>query len=207
MLQFNTHGVVLAFAASFLPHMLLLAAEPLPFSPELNTVLEDRYPRGVEDLKLIEEQVELVAAQAVPATVEVEIGHHIGSGVIVSKEGLVLTAAHVIGRAGRSATLVLADGRRLQGRTLGAHHLIDAGMLQIISPPDDLPFVPLAPDETVRIGQWVVATGQPGGILDDRSPPVRLGRVLAADDQWVCTDCTLVGGTLEVPCSICMERC
>ncbi|QEG32919.1 Periplasmic pH-dependent serine endoprotease DegQ precursor [Bythopirellula goksoeyrii] len=173
---------------------LLRAAEPLPFSSELTTVLSDRYPHGVEDLKLLEEQVQLVAAQAVPATVEVEIGRSIGSGVIISKEGLVLTAAHVIGRPGRRATLVLADGRRLKGRTLGAHHWMDAGMVQITDPPGDLPFAPLAPEEAVEIGQWVVATGQPGGILDDRSPPVRLGRVLAADDQWICTDCTLVGG-------------
>ncbi len=173
---------------------LLRAAEPLPFSPELKSVLSARYPGNVEDLKLLEKQVQLVAAQAVPATVEVEIGRSIGSGVIVSKGGLVLTAAHVIGRAGRKATLVLADGRRLEGRTLGAHHLMDAGMVQITDPPEDLPFVPVAPDTSVDIGQWVVATGQPGGILDDRSPPVRLGRVLATGGQWICTDCTLVGG-------------
>lgn len=186
--------VALILLASILVSGLLPAAEPLEYSPEVAAVLDERYPQVVEDLKLIEQQVQLVAAQAVPATVEVEIGHNIGSGVIVSKEGLVLTAAHVIGRPGRSATLVLADGRRLEGRTLGAHHLMDAGMVQITDPPEDLPFAPLTPDENIVVGQWVVATGQPGGILDDRSPPVRLGRVLATGGQWVCTDCTLVGG-------------
>ncbi|TWU23611.1 S1C family serine protease [Bythopirellula polymerisocia] len=180
--------------ASLLPAGQLRAAEPLAFSPEVAGVLNESYPRGVGDLREIEKQVQLVAAQAVPATVEVEVGRNIGSGVIVSKEGLVLTAAHVIGRAGRPATLVLADGRRLKGRTLGAHHLMDAGMVQITDPPEDLPFAPLAQDESMEVGQWVVATGQPGGILDDRSPPVRLGRVLATGGQWICTDCTLVGG-------------
>jgi serine protease Do len=170
------------------------AAEALPISLELAKVLERRYPQNVDELRLLETQVQKVATQAVPATVEVEIGQSIGSGVIISPEGLVLTAAHVIGGANRPATIVLADGRRLKGRTLGAHHEIDAGMVQIDKPPHDVPFVPVTTAAKVETGSWVVATGQPGGILDNRSPPVRLGRVLAQQDEWICTDCTLVGG-------------
>jgi serine protease Do len=39
-----------------------------------------------------------------------------------------------------------------------------------------------------------VTTGQPGGLMEGRSPPVRLGRVLFRDDDMLCTDCKLVGG-------------
>lgn len=177
-----------------LPAGIATAAEALPISPELKAVLEARYPEGREQLRLLEKQVEEVAVQAVAATVEVELGNSIGSGVIISPQGLVLTAAHVIGGKNRPVTVVLADGRRLKGRTLGAHHKIDAGMLQIEDVPDDLPYVPVITSDEVVVGEWVVATGQPGGLLEDRSAPVRLGRVLAQGGEWICTDCTLVGG-------------
>jgi len=113
--------------------------------------------------------------------------------VIVSADGLVLTAGHVIGKADRRAKVLLPDGRRLTAVTLGANHGIDAGMLQIENPPADLPFLPIA-KALPKIGEWVITLGQPGGTLDDRAPPLRLGRVLGGDDDWVCTDCTLVGG-------------
>jgi serine protease Do len=171
-----------------------IAAESLPISPEVGKVLAGRYPENREQLKLLQEQVELVAAQAVAATVEVEIGNSIGSGVIISPKGLVLTAAHVIGGKDRPVTVVLADGRRLKGHTLGAHHNIDAGMIQIDDVPPDLPFAPVVTRDEIQDGEWVVATGQPGGLLEDRSAPVRLGRVLAQGGEWICTDCTLVGG-------------
>jgi serine protease Do len=67
-------------------------------------------------------------------------------------------------------------------------------MLQLDEVPIDLPFAPVVTSDEVEIGEWVVATGQPGGLLEDRSAPVRLGRVLAQGGQWICTDCTLVGG-------------
>jgi len=171
------------------------AVEPLEIPPELAEVLSQRYPRGVEDLKLLEAQVQQVADRAVAATVGVEIGRNIGSGVIVSREGLILTAAHVIGRHNRPATIVLSDGRQLSGKTLGAHYPLDTGMVQITEVPDDLPYIPVSEEDAQpALGEWVVATGQPGGTLNDRSPPVRLGRVLAAHEHWICTDCTLVGG-------------
>ena len=171
------------------------AAEPLDVSSRLAEAVDRRYPRGVEDLREIEAQVRRIAEQAVPATVCIEVGQAIGSGVIVDAEGLVLSAGHVVGRAGRRASVVLPDGRRFPARTLGANHEIDAGMVRITDPPDDLPFVPVV-TEGVRpnLGDWVVATGQPGGMFDDRTPPVRLGRVLFSGDDWVSTDCTLVGG-------------
>jgi serine protease Do len=177
-----------------LPGAGSFAAEALPIAPELEAVLAERYPEGPEQLRLLEAQVEQVATQAVAATVEVEVANSIGSGVIISPEGLVLTAAHVIGGQNRPVTVVLADGRRLKGHTLGAHHKLDAGMLQLDEAPEDLPFAPVVTGDEVQVGEWVVATGQPGGLLEDRSAPVRLGRVLAQGGEWICTDCTLVGG-------------
>ena len=161
---------------------------------DTRTTLEARFPRNADDLRRIEKQVKRVVDQALPATVAVFVGHSAGSGVVINAEGLVLTAAHVVGRAGRRVRIVLPDGRNLAARSLGANHDIDAGLIQINEPPEDLPHIPMAEKRRLIPGEWVVTTGQPGGLIDDRTPPIRLGRVLFSEDDIVCTDCTLVGG-------------
>lgn len=171
-----------------------LASAVLEIPEATAATLNSRYPRNVDDLRRIETQVQRVIAKAVPATVAVMAGRSAGSGVIVSPDGLVLTAAHVIGRSGRRLYVVLPDGRSISGRSLGANHDIDAGLIELDNPPADLPFLPMADSARLRPGQWVVTTGQPGGMEADRSPPVRLGRVIFFEDDLVCTDCTLVGG-------------
>lgn len=157
-------------------------------------VLAARSPDDVDDLREIQRQTQRVIERVIPATVSVEVGQAAGSGVIVSKDGLVLTAAHVIGRPGRAATIELPDGRRLRGRSLGADHDADAGMIKLDNPPRDLPFAPLSEGPPPELGAWVITTGQPGGLVSGRTPPVRLGRVLYQDDDMLCTDCKLVGG-------------
>jgi serine protease Do len=176
----------------------LRAAEPSSVSleapPDTAKVLAARSPRNAEDLRLIQSQLQRVIQQVLPATVAVEVGRAAGSGVIVSKDGLVLTAAHVIGRPGRRAWVELPDGRRFRGRTLGSNHEADAGMLRLDAPPKDLPFAEVSKTGKLVAGEWVVTVGQPGGVVENRAPPVRFGRVLFLADEMVCTDCKLVGG-------------
>ena len=192
----NERWIALGFLALLVfctPNTPAFAVDAFPVSSGLQEVLDDRYPRDVEDLLLIQRQVQRVSQQAKKATVGLTIGHGMGSGVVISSDGLVLTAAHVVGRQGRRATILLPDGRRLRGRTLGANHEIDAGMIQINNPPADIPFLPVAKSRP-QIGDWVITLGQPGGTVENRPPPLRLGRVLGSGDDWICTDCTLVGG-------------
>jgi serine protease Do len=194
--KFVRLGLVLALSA--------IAAAPLAAQPassvsietpaDTAAVLSAHSPRNVAELRLIEKQLQRVIGRAMPATVAVEIRGAAGSGVIVNKEGLVLTAAHVVGRAGRRAWVELPDGSRLRGRTLGANHDVDAGMVQLDDPPANLPFTPINTGPEVKDGEWVVTIGQPGGIIEDRSPPVRFGRILLVEDGILCTDCKLVGG-------------
>jgi len=170
-----------------------VATEPLEIPVDVQRVLALRYPRSVDHLRLLQQQVQLAAAHAIPATVGIVVGNGAGSGVIISPGGLVLTAGHVIGKADRRVKVQLPDGRVLFGKTLGANHEIDAGMVQLDNPPADLPFLPVAKAKP-KAGEWVLALGQPRGTFKDRAPPLRLGRVLGGGDDWVCTDCTLVGG-------------
>lgn len=186
--------VVVVAALGSISALASAAHAQLPISRATQATLESRFPRNADDLRRIEKQVKQVVEQALPATVAVFVGHSAGSGVVINPEGLVLTAAHVVGRAGRRVRVVLPDGRNLAGRSLGANHDIDAGLIQITDPPEDLPHVPMAKKRRLLPGEWVVTTGQPGGLIDDRTPPIRLGRVLFSEDDVVCTDCTLVGG-------------
>jgi serine protease Do len=82
------------------------AQSPVVLEPPAETaeVLAARAPVDIEDLREIQEQLQRVIAQVLPATVSVEIDDAAGSGVIVSQDGLILTAAHVIGRPGVDRT-------------------------------------------------------------------------------------------------------
>jgi serine protease Do len=171
------------------------APEPIvvPCDDDTAKALAKRYPENLQELRLIEKQVQRVREAATPSTVSIQIGGAFGSGVIVSPDGLVLTAGHVCGQPGRRAVFIFPDGRRVRGETLGVNRKIDSGMAKITEP-GPWPYMKMAEAADIESGQWVVAIGQPGGFDGERTPPVRLGRVLFANSDVINTDCTLVGG-------------
>ena len=105
-----------------------------------------------------------------------------GSGVIVSEDGLVLTAAHVIGKPREAITFVLSNGAKVKGISLGMNERNDSGMAKITDKvPKDFPgakdgkwpFAPLGASIDMKKGQWLVSMGHPGGPKTDRPPPIR----------------------------------
>jgi serine protease Do len=136
-----------------------------------------------------------VIDKVIPCTVCLQVGNSSGSGVIISEDGLILTAGHVSGDPGRKITVVLHDGRRVEGVTLGrdSRGQIDSGMAQITTT-GTWPYAELGVSKDLKPGQWCIATGHPGGVKRDRPPVVRVGRVVSRDETWVKSDCTLVGG-------------
>jgi serine protease Do len=191
----STLAVLAALSALF-----TAAARAEDLSPARETALpaalDKPAPDGVEDLKAMQQQVKAVLDKVVPCTVNIRDGAGQGSGVIVSEDGYVLTAGHVSRRAGNDVTVTLQDGRRLKAKTLGANHRIDSGLLKITDakPSAGWPHVAMGKSAELKKGQWLITTGHPGGFQPDRTPVVRLGRVLQASDELVCTDCTIVGG-------------
>jgi serine protease Do len=172
--------------------------EPLPeiakLSPAPNT------PTTAEELKAVQARVEAVAQYALPAIVNVMVSDGQGSGVIVSKDGYVLTAGHVSGKPHEQIHLRLSNGTIVTGVTLGANDQFDSGMVKITAP-GDYPYMPVGSTSKMRPGQWVVAMGHPGGYELGRPPVVRLGKVLSVvrlgppRPQWyVQTDCPLIMG-------------
>lgn len=165
-------------------------------------------PEDVDELKALQDRVKTVVDKCTPSTVGITIGFGAGSGVIVSEDGLVLTAAHVITgedlsgksapyEAGKSCSIVLPDGKRVKAKTLGVNSDNDVGMVQITEKgPNDgkWPFLPVAKSAALKKGQWVVSLGHPGGPKEGRPPVVRLGRVESNTKDLVRSNCTLVGG-------------
>ncbi|ADE16949.1 protease Do [Nitrosococcus halophilus Nc 4] len=86
----------------------------------------------------------------------------LGSGVIISaREGLVLTNNHVIDKADE-ITVTLRDGRQLSAKVVGTDPPSDIAVIKI--PAQDLTALPMANSDTLRVGDFVIAIGNPFGL-------------------------------------------
>jgi serine protease DegQ len=85
----------------------------------------------------------------------------LGSGVVIAREGYVLTSHHVIEGAD-DIQLVLSDGRRIGARVRGSDPETDLAVLKADS--DDLPAITLGSLDNVRVGDAVLAIGNPFGL-------------------------------------------
>jgi S1-C subfamily serine protease len=104
-----------------------------------------------------------------------------GSAVLVTPDGFLLTSAHVVGdAAGGSATF--SDGRELGFEIVGCDALSDMAVIRV--PSSDLPSAELGDADSLRVGQLVVAIGNPLGFSGSVSAGVvsALGRSFAAQD-------------------------
>jgi S1-C subfamily serine protease len=99
-----------------------------------------------------------------PYRVADRVEHVVGSGFIINGEGLALTNSHVVfGR--QSLTVRLNDGTTLPARLLGADPILDIAVLQIPKPEDGkLPVLALGDSDSVRVGEDVLALGNPLGL-------------------------------------------
>jgi serine protease Do len=150
-------------------------------------------PKDLAGFQALETRIKAVVATVQPAVVGLEIGGSAGSGVIVSEDGLVITAGHVVGKPGQKVKFLFADGKTAGGTTLGNYSTPDAGMARITEP-GKWPAVPLGRSGTLRPGTWCIALGHPLGYQPGRPPVVRIGRVLHVNDETIQTDCPIVSG-------------
>ena len=147
-------------------------------------------------LKDLQSKVQNVAQKVMPATVSLFSAKNgaSGSGVIVSKDGLILTAGHVV-RGAEEMTIILPDGTQAQAKVLGANYTRDAAMVQITSGDKNWPYAEIGYSKDLKVGDLVVALGHAGGFDAVRTPPVRFGRMIArGKNKFITTDCTLIGG-------------
>jgi serine protease Do len=171
------------------------APELKPITEKLPAYFSKQTPETVDELKAIQDHVAKVVDTVMPAVVSVRVGQSFGSGVIVSRDGYILTAGHVSGTPDRDVTIYYHNGKIGKGKTLGGNHGIDSGMIKVTGT-DNLPFVDMGDSSKLKNGDWCLVIAHHGGYKTGRSPPVRLGRILNNDEKraTVTTDAMLVGG-------------
>lgn len=163
--------------------------------------------RSTDSILTIERQVTSLQTRLVNTTVAIRMKEASGSGVIVSSDGYVLTAAHVINpptgtyAPNQKCAVTLADGKTYDALTLGMNPDVDFALIKIEGA-TNLPVSPIGDSGTLRPGEWIVATGHPLGRRAGRPPVVRLGRVLGYLDRdgehapptKIVTDAPLISG-------------
>lgn len=165
-----------------------------------NTVAGD----SIDELRRLEDQVQKVCRDVMPAVVSVNGA----SGVIISKDGLVLSQYHVSHLRpegpwnnsfppGHNVPVIFQDGRETVGQLLGADRECDLSLLKLVED-GPFPFVPVDPTVVVGLGDWVLKFGHPSGFRKGRMSVVRLGRVVCRIEterlSEFISDCHINGG-------------
>ena len=149
----------------------------------------------VSQLKEVEAQVKQVVAKVSPAVVGLmgDTKPAAGSGVVISADGLILTAAHVT-EGNKTMKVIFPDGKDRRCKVLGANYARDLSLVKI-EEPGVYPFAELGDSDKLETTTMVVALGHPGGYDSRRTPPVRIGRVSMKDfGGFIVSECTLIGG-------------
>ena len=97
----------------------------------------------------------------IPQQLPAEQLRGLGSGFIIDKRGLILTNAHVVDQADK-VTVRLKDGRTYEGKVKGIDEVTDLAVVKI-NPDQDLPVAALGSSDTVQVGDWAIAVGNPLG--------------------------------------------
>lgn len=145
----------------------------------------------------IEEALQEALPGAKAATVCVDLGEGTGSGVIVSEDGLVMTAAHVSTAVGKLVTIIMPDGKKMKATSLGLMAEVDAALIQItekLPEGEKFPVVEINRADDTELGDWIFSLGHSGGFDKDRGAVARLGRLVRVADSTFQTDGTLIGG-------------
>jgi putative serine protease PepD len=102
-----------------------------------------------------------------PAVVEIQVrssrGSGLGTGVVISDKGEILTNAHVVAGA-RNVQVKLSDGTTLPGQVLGVQQNDDLAIIKANIPHDKLSVVKIGDSSKLRAGQQVIAIGNPFGL-------------------------------------------
>ena len=124
----------------------------------------------------------------------------LGSGFIISSEGYLLTNNHMVEGA-EKVTVELADGRKFTAEITGTDPVTDIAVIKIDA--DNLPYLELADSDTLEVGEWVLAIGNPlgfshtvtAGIVSAKGRSLRLADI----ENFIQTDAAINRGNSGGP--------
>src|SRR4051812_34460673 len=126
----------------------------------------------------------------------------LGSGFIIDPAGIVITNNHVIADADE-ITVILTDGTRLKAEVVGRDQKTDLAVLRVKPPAKPLKAVKFGDSDKVRLGEWVIAIGNPfslggsvtAGIVSARNRDINSGPY----DNYIQTDAAINRGNSGGP--------
>ncbi len=126
----------------------------------------------------------------------------LGSGFLVDAQGHVVTNAHVVDDAD-VVKVKLADDREYRANVVGKDDRLDVAVLKLQDPPHDLPFAALGSSDSLRVGEYVVAIGNPFGLGNTVTQGIvsAKGRTIGAGpyDDFIQTDASINPGNSGGP--------
>ncbi len=126
----------------------------------------------------------------------------LGSGFIIDKEGYIITNNHVVENA-EEISVKLADGREYKAKVIGRDPKTDLALIKISSLFKELPFLPLGDSDKMRVGDWVLAIGNPFGLEETVTQGIisATGRVIGSGpyDNFLQTDAPINPGNSGGP--------
>jgi len=129
-----------------------------------------------------------------------QVRQSLGSGFIISPDGYILTNNHVVDK-GRDIKVALSDGRVFDAKLIGKSNEIDLALLKVEA--RDLPTVALGDSDTLEVGDWVIAIGNPFGLSQTVTAGIvsAKGRVIGAGpyDDLIQTDAAINPGNSGGP--------
>src|SRR5699024_7529979 len=102
----------------------------------------------------------------------------LGSGFIVSEDGLVVTNEHVADEDAAKIMVSLPDGTQYEAEVVGSDVLADLALLQIKAD-KSFPYVEFGNSDEVMAGEWAIAIGNPFGLFKAGQPSVTVGVISA----------------------------
>ena len=125
-----------------------------------------------------------------------------GSGFIIESKGIILTNNHVVEDA-VSIIIRLDDGRSFAGEVVGRDPLTDVALVKLKEKVENLPTVKLGDSDALRVGDWVVAIGNPFGLASSVSLGIVSARAreigASAYDEFLQTDAAINPGNSGGP--------
>ncbi len=108
---------------------------------------------------------------------------NMGSGFIISEDGLVVTNQHVIGNSPDEVIISTINGEAYEAELIGSDELTDLALLRIKSD-KAFPFVKFSDSDEILVGEWAIALGNPFGLFEDGQPTVTVGVVSAKNRDF-----------------------
>lgn len=106
-----------------------------------------------------------------------------GSGFIISEDGLIVTNQHVASKNAKKIMVSMTDGSQYEAEVVGADDLADLALLRIKAD-RSFPYVTFGDSDEVMVGEWSLAIGNPFGLFDAAQPSVTVGVISARNRDF-----------------------